>query len=70
MMVALNSRIVLQAQDESIMLDEHLSSSTSVSNPGISRWPTFCTFHGGSISVAREQRTDPFEVYKTRVSIR
>ena len=35
MMVIFNNRIVLQAQDESIILDEHVSSSTSMSNPGI-----------------------------------
>ena len=37
MMVILNNRIVLQAQDESIILDEHVSSSASMSNPGISK---------------------------------
>ena len=34
MMVILNNRIVLQAQDESIMLDKHVSSSTSMSQSG------------------------------------
>ena len=45
MMVILNNRIVLQAQDESIMSDEHVSSSTSMSNPGISQRPVSNTSH-------------------------
>ena len=44
MMVILNNRIVLQAQDESIIVsDEYVSSSTSMSNPGISQRPAFST---------------------------
>ena len=63
MMVILNNRIVLQAQDESIMLDKQVSSSTSMSNPGISQRPAFSTSHSG-ILVTNEQWTVAFDVYK------
>ena len=49
-MVILNNRIVLgQARDESIMLYEHTSSSssTSMSHPRISQRPAFSTSHSG-----------------------
>ena len=70
MMVILNNRIVLQEQDESIMLDEYVSSPTSMSNPGISQRPAFSTSYS-SILVTHEQRTIPLDVYKIQhVSIR
>ena len=48
MMVVLNNRIVLQAQDESIMLGQHASSLTSMTNPAISQRPAFSTSHSGT----------------------
>ena len=70
MMVILNNRIVLQAQDESIVLDELVSSSTSMSNPGISQRPAFSTSHSG-ILVTNKQWAIPLDAYKIQhVSIR
>ena len=69
MMVILNNRTVLQAE-ESIMLDEHVPSSTSMSNPEISQRPAFGTSHT-EILVTHEQWTIPLDVYKIQhVSIR
>ena len=48
MMVVLNSRTVIQTQDESAMFAEHLRFSTSVSNPR----PAFRTW-SGDVSDAR-----------------
>ena len=49
MMVVLNNRIVLQARDESIMLGQHASSLTSMTNPAISQRPAFSTSHSGTL---------------------
>ena len=71
MMVILNNRIVFQAKDESTVLNVHVSSSTStMSNPGISQRPAFSTSHGGTL-VTHKQWTIPLDVYETQhVSIR
>ena len=70
MMVILNNRIVLQDKDESIMLDEHVSSPTSMSNPGITQIPASSTSHS-SILVTQRRWTIPLDVYRIQhVSIR
>ena len=70
MMAILNNRIVLKNQDESIMLDGHVSSSASMPNPGISQCLVFSTSHS-SILVTHEQSTIPLDAYKIQhVSIR
>ena len=56
MMVILNNRIVLQAQAKSVMFDEHVSSSTSMFNPGISQGLAFRISQSGS-SVSRDAQT-------------
>ena len=58
MMVILNNRIALQAH---IMLDEHVSSSSSMSGPGISQRPAFSTSRSG-IFVTHKQQTIPLDV--------
>ena len=59
MMVLLNNRIVLQAQDESIIVsDEYVSSSTSMSNPGISQRPASSTSHSGILVTHNLQTVD------------
>ena len=63
MMVVLNSRIVLQTQDESAMLDERLPSSSSVSNQGVSGRSASGAFPSG-ISVTHEEWTVPLDVCK------
>ena len=57
MMVILNDRIVLLAQDESTMLDEHSLSLTLMSNPRISQRPS-------AFSIPHKRRTIPLDVYK------
>ena len=68
MMVILNNRLVLQAQDESIFLDEDVLSSTSMSDPGISHRPAFSTLNS-RISVMHEQWTIPPDVYEIQLHV-
>ena len=58
MMVILNNHIVLQVQDGSIIFDEHVSSSTSMVNPGISQGLAFRTSHSGSLVSRDAQRVN------------
>ena len=71
MMIIFNNRIVLQAQDESLMFGEHVSSLNSMSTPGISsQRPAWSTSHS-SILVTHEQWKIPLDAYKIQhVSIR
>ena len=61
MMVVLNSRIVFQTQDESVMSNENLL--LTMFNPKFSRKPA-CD----GISVTCEQWTAPVDGYKAHVS--
>lgn len=66
MLVVLNNRVVLQTQDDSVMSDEQLSSSSgSAPNQVIPQRPTFGVSPGG-ISVTRKQWIVP-PVYQSHV---